>query len=291
VNERLDFADAVDRVLHRLVEGDVVTYGEVADEAGFPGRARAVGTLLARSDGRYPWWRVVASTGRLVPGHEGEQARRLEAEGHRVHDGKVVARGRTDDRFDRAYFDRWYRQEGFGSRIRLDRKVDYALAAAEYLLDRPVRSVLDVGCGEGAWQPALRRRRPGATYLGIDPSSYAVERYGRRRNLRLGRLGELDELVDRDSHFDLIVCVDVLGYASDREVQRGLAVVARHLTGVALIEAYTTDDDIVGDTDHFRFRRPATYTRWFEAAGLQRIGPHLYAGDALLPTLASFERP
>ena len=68
-------------VLHSLSPGDVVTYGEVAAEAGFPGRARAVGNILAGSDGDLPWWRVVTAGGRLVPGHEEEHARRLRAEG------------------------------------------------------------------------------------------------------------------------------------------------------------------------------------------------------------------
>jgi methylated-DNA-protein-cysteine methyltransferase-like protein len=62
-------------------KGTVVTYGEVALEAGFPGAARAVGHVMAGSDGRLPWWRVVASNGRLVPGHEVEHAQRLKAEG------------------------------------------------------------------------------------------------------------------------------------------------------------------------------------------------------------------
>ena len=75
------FARAVAEVLAALEPGEVVTYGEVADEAGYPGRARAVGHLLARSDGAFPWWRVVSSSGRLVPGHEEEHARRLAAEG------------------------------------------------------------------------------------------------------------------------------------------------------------------------------------------------------------------
>ena len=72
---------AVDRVLRGLRPGDVVTYGEVALEAGRPGAARSVGTILAESGGQYPWWRVVTAAGRLVPGHEVEQARRLQAEG------------------------------------------------------------------------------------------------------------------------------------------------------------------------------------------------------------------
>ena len=72
---------AVDRVLRSLEPGDVMTYGEVAAEAGYPGRARAVGHILARSDGEYSWWRVVAAGGRRAPGKEREQGRRLRAEG------------------------------------------------------------------------------------------------------------------------------------------------------------------------------------------------------------------
>lgn len=90
-----DLARAVDAVLRGLAPGDVVSYGEVAHEAGWPGRSRAVGRILAGSDGAYPWWRVVNATGRMAPGKEAEQARRLRAEGvevvgHRVrHTGPV----------------------------------------------------------------------------------------------------------------------------------------------------------------------------------------------------------
>ena len=68
-----------------LRPGEVVTYGEVAAEAGHPGAARAVGNVLRDSDARFPWWRVVAADGRLVPGHEREQAGRLCAEGVSVN--------------------------------------------------------------------------------------------------------------------------------------------------------------------------------------------------------------
>ncbi len=83
-----DFEEAVREVLTGLKPGDVVTYGEVAAEAGFPGAARAVGNILRGSDG-LPWWRVVNAAGRLVPGHEREQAQRLRAEGIAVKNGKV----------------------------------------------------------------------------------------------------------------------------------------------------------------------------------------------------------
>ncbi|HZA74792.1 MAG TPA: MGMT family protein [Acidimicrobiales bacterium] len=83
------FEQAVVAVLRSLRPGEVVTYGEVAAEAGYPGAARAVGRILATSTDDLPWWRVVTATGRLVPGHETEHARRLRAEGVRVTDGHV----------------------------------------------------------------------------------------------------------------------------------------------------------------------------------------------------------
>jgi methylated-DNA-protein-cysteine methyltransferase related protein len=95
-----EFEGRVAAVIASLRPGEVATYGEVAAEAGYPGAARAVGGVLARSDG-LPWWRVVAANGRLVPGHEAEHARRLRAEGVAVLGGRVPLaktarqRGRT----------------------------------------------------------------------------------------------------------------------------------------------------------------------------------------------------
>jgi len=86
-----DFTDEVRRVLLRLEPGEVVAYGEVAEEAGFPGAARAVGNLL-RSVPGLPWWRVVTRDGRLAPGHEQRQAELLRGEGVGVVDGRVVMR-------------------------------------------------------------------------------------------------------------------------------------------------------------------------------------------------------
>jgi len=86
---RQAFAAAVIVVLEALEPGEVMAYGEIAAEAGYPGAARAVGNLLRRTPG-LPWWRVVNSAGRLIPGGEAEQAARLRAEGVMVHNGRVV---------------------------------------------------------------------------------------------------------------------------------------------------------------------------------------------------------
>ncbi len=88
-HDREPFTDAVIEVLDRLRPGEVMAYGEVAAEAGYPGAARAVGNLLRVTPG-LPWWRIVTATGRLVPGNEAEQAARLRSEGVAVKRGRVV---------------------------------------------------------------------------------------------------------------------------------------------------------------------------------------------------------
>ncbi len=83
------FTDAVVTVLESLEPGDVMSYGEVAAAAGYPGAARAVGNVL-RTVPDLPWWRIVTATGRLVPGHERRHAELLRAEGIQVRGGRVI---------------------------------------------------------------------------------------------------------------------------------------------------------------------------------------------------------
>jgi methylated-DNA-protein-cysteine methyltransferase-like protein len=89
-----DFGEEVARVLEQLEPGEVVSYGEVAEEAGFPGAARAVGNLVRSTPG-LPWWRVVAKSGRLAPGLEQRQTELLRSEGVAVNNGRVRLRDNT----------------------------------------------------------------------------------------------------------------------------------------------------------------------------------------------------
>lgn len=96
-------ADAVSpsqRVLQLLAlipRGQVVSYGQLADLAGLPGRARLVGRILRIEDtGNLPWHRVVSAAGRLsLPeGSDGwhEQRQRLLAEGVLVKGSRLDLR-------------------------------------------------------------------------------------------------------------------------------------------------------------------------------------------------------
>lgn len=86
------FEAAVIVVIQNIPSGQISTYGEVADEAGYPGAARAVGNIMRTVPG-LPWWRVITATGRLVPGLETEQTQRLRAEGILVKSGRVSMKG------------------------------------------------------------------------------------------------------------------------------------------------------------------------------------------------------
>jgi len=86
-------------VIRLLQPGEIVSYGDVASDAGFPKAARHVGKVLAGTSG-LSWWRVVTSHGRLVPGNELEQTRLLRSEGVIVEHGRVLVSpsGRFADR-------------------------------------------------------------------------------------------------------------------------------------------------------------------------------------------------
>jgi len=84
---------AILRVIRRVPEGKVVTYGQVAELAGIPRNARQVGYALAAlpSGSPVPWHRVVNAEGRISmrrrPGPELTQRMLLQAEGVRF-DGR-----------------------------------------------------------------------------------------------------------------------------------------------------------------------------------------------------------
>ena len=85
------FQREVIRAVRRLLPGDLVTYGGLAEEIGRPGGGQAVANVLRRAPG-LPWWRVVPAGGRLYCTHAPLQAPLLEAEGHVVDDDRRVHR-------------------------------------------------------------------------------------------------------------------------------------------------------------------------------------------------------
>ncbi len=193
--------------------------------------------------------------------------------------------------YDQAYFDQWYRDPSkrVSTTASSTRKAAMVVAVAEYYLERPVRSALDLGCGEGQWQPILEKLRPGIRYLGIDPSEYAVARYGQRRNLRLGGFGELAR-IDLAPSYDVVICSDALYYVSAADLRRGLEVIVPRVGGIAFLEVYTGDEILEGDTQSMQALEADTYRQIFRQSGLTSCGPHCYVGKALAHRVTALER-
>ncbi|GHA68748.1 class I SAM-dependent DNA methyltransferase [Cognatilysobacter bugurensis] len=197
--------------------------------------------------------------------------------------------------YDANYFQRWYRdpalkQAAIGGTARLARKVALAVATAEYHLERPLRTVLDIGCGEGAWRAPLLKLRPKVHYLGFDSSQYAIARFGTRRNLHLAEFGDF-EWLRPCAPVDLLVCSDVMHYVDARELDRGLTGLAALCGGVAFLETFTREDGIDGDTEGFR-RRPASFYRTrFESNGFVALGSHMWMSADVALAATALERP
>ena len=76
-------------VIRAIPPGEVMTYGEIAAEAGYPAAARAVGNYLRKTDEPMPWHRVVGTGDRIVSRCADEQARLLRDEGMIVQGMRV----------------------------------------------------------------------------------------------------------------------------------------------------------------------------------------------------------
>ena len=196
---------------------------------------------------------------------------------------------RSVKRYDRAYFDRFYRSaEQIGGTTQLRRQVKMVVSITEYLLDHPIQSVLDIGCGEGRWGVEIRRIRHGANYLGLDPSRYVVGELGKRRNIMSGSFESLSDIASRGP-FDLVICADVLHYLPARQIDRGLRVLPSLVSGIACLDVTTLEDEPSGDLDGWYRRSAAWYRDRFRRAGLVHCGMQCWVGPEIIERIGAME--
>lgn len=137
--------------------------------------------------------------------------------------------------FDEAYYQKYYRNR----RTRVADRESCALLANfvfSYLdyLRLPVERVLDIGCGTGLWRREVRRRYPGAEYVGVEKSEYACQKYG----------WEQGSVIDyrAAAAFDLVLCQGVFQYLDDAEAEAGLDNLPRLAPSALYLEFLTTED-------------------------------------------------
>jgi SAM-dependent methyltransferase len=189
--------------------------------------------------------------------------------------------------YDRSYYDKWYRGPGrVTSFHELRRKVTTVVANTEYFLRRPIKNVLDVGCGEAPWYVHLKAMRSRVSYLGLDPSEYAVNAFGNHRHVRSGSFTDLREATGR---FDLVVCSDVMHYLTDDEIREGLPRIVKHMRAIGFFEVFTKEDRIYGDIDGFHRRRAKWYRERFREVGLTQVAPYMWIAPAMAEEASALE--
>ena len=191
--------------------------------------------------------------------------------------------------YNKAYFEHWYRGKHAQDDKALARKVALAVAMAELHIARPIRSVLDIGCGEAPWRKHLLKLRPKLHYQGIDASEYVVQRFGKTRNIALATFGQLQQL-RIGPPVDLLICSDVMHYIPSTELKRGLEGFSELCFGVAYMHVFCREDKITGDFNGFIARNAKLYRTLFEQAGFIALGSHCYLSPQCESPVSALER-
>ena len=192
-------------------------------------------------------------------------------------------------RFDKRYYDRYYRNR----RTRVGSARETAVLGGfvcAYLahLGQPVHRVLDAGCGLGHWRTVIAERHPRASYTGIEVSEYLCRELG-------WTLASIADYCAR-GRFDLIVCQGVLQYLDDRAAARAITNLGRLCRGALYLEVLTAEDwrDNCDRraTDGDVHLRPAAWYRRRLARGFRSCGGGVFLhrdSDAVLYALEGMD--
>lgn len=189
------------------------------------------------------------------------------------------------DRFDAAYYRRFYGRSGVHDARRIGRLATGVFALAAWWRI-PIRSVLDVGAGKGFWRDWIEAQAPKVRYHGLDVSEHACRTYGHE-------LADLATWTTR-RRYDLVVCQSVIQYLDDRAATDAIATLGDACRGLLYLEVPTRADrdsaiDPAG-TDLDVHWRTGTWYRTRLAARFTEIGGGLWMSHDANAVLFELER-
>lgn len=149
-----------------------------------------------------------------------------------------------DQVYSKGFMTMWYPNEDivrFCSRL-----IQKQLTHDDYDVKRPIKRVLDLGCGNG--RHAMYFARQGFKTAGIDVSEQAIEwanDWARRESLEIDfRIGDIENLPFEEQTFDVVVAHGVLDHVHMETARRAAAEVKRVLRprGLFYCDLRSTED-------------------------------------------------
>ncbi len=138
-------------------------------------------------------------------------------------------------KFNRAYYDRWYRNDETRTFM-----TEYTPVIARFVfayldyLEVEIKTVLDAGCGLGHWQTALKNLGRDVRYHGLETSDYLCRELGWEK----GSIADYQA----EEPFDLVVCQGVLQYLDDAECKAAIDNLATLCSEALYLEVLTQRD-------------------------------------------------
>ena len=193
--------------------------------------------------------------------------------------------GEMSEQFDKAYYDRFYRNPDTRAvtPAAVRRQAQFIAAYLNHL-EVPVGQILDIGCGTGGLLRALARAFPKAKTRGVEYSDYLCKKYGWQQG----------SVVDVDAGpADLVVCNDVLGYLNDADCTQALRNLALHAGQALYLGVLTREDLALCDperTDQEQSARPVAWYQRRLSRNFLPVGGGLYLRKPVDVTVWHLER-
>jgi trans-aconitate methyltransferase len=144
-------------------------------------------------------------------------------------------------------------------------------------MEARISSALDLGCGLGLWQKALREQAPHVRYTGVEVSPYLCEKFGWEQ-------GDVSTYA-ADRKYDLVICQGVLQYLQDEDCATGIDNLARLSRRFLYLEVLTAGDvHAVCEPEGTDFDVHVREASWYARRLAQRfvnLGGGLYAKPRL----------